>query len=661
MENLKEELKYGKKGITLISLVVTIIVLLILAGTTIAMLTGENGILLKANEAKMATELSKYKEELELYKIEKTSENLEFEEETLTAGKKELNYNTKPENEDGNIKTIIKDISDEYFEKLEIIKGELLITTVNDSEIKIAQRLGIQVNPYDIRDGVLWSANGNLSLLGDNTGSLTIPDSVISIGEGAFANLKGLKTIIIPSSVKRIEKNAFYGNKTLETVIMQEKENTDGTFEGVEYIGEGAFKDCSNLKNIQFAENTLSEIKEEVFMYCGNLTKIKIPKNITKLPMYTFYNCSNLTDIELPYNLTTIENNAFGRCINLSEIEIPENVKSIGTSSFYDCSKLENIILNNNNFIYADGMLRTNPEIGATEILFISVIKLKNITEFSIPEGIQTFNISLNNYQNIKKINIPRSLETININSFPSSIENINIDEENKNFKIYNNNCLYNYNMTQLILCYTKEKNVNLYENTKIISERAFKSAINLEELKLPETIATISGQIFSDIENVKNLYIGKNVSYIDSLFCYYKYNVNVELNNENPYYKIEDNVLYDIRDKNNIILVTVLYQITDKFYINKKVDTIGNHSFHNQNMMKSVDIPNGVTKIESSFNYCNALTEMNIPASVEKIDKTCFNNSPNITKITIDKPKGSILDSPWGCIYGDKAIIWNN
>ena len=56
MKKLKEELKYGKRGITLISLVVTIIVLLILAGVTIATLTGDNGILTRAQDAKTKTE-----------------------------------------------------------------------------------------------------------------------------------------------------------------------------------------------------------------------------------------------------------------------------------------------------------------------------------------------------------------------------------------------------------------------------------------------------------------------------------------------------------------------------------------------------------------------------------------------------------------------------
>ena len=77
----------NKNGITLIALVITIIVLLILAGVSIAMLTGTNGILTQAQKAKMTTELSSYKEQLELYKTEKLSENRDFLESTLTVGK----------------------------------------------------------------------------------------------------------------------------------------------------------------------------------------------------------------------------------------------------------------------------------------------------------------------------------------------------------------------------------------------------------------------------------------------------------------------------------------------------------------------------------------------------------------------------------------------
>ena len=82
MKKLKEKLKYGKKGITLIALVITIIVLLILAGVTIATLTGENGILTKASGAKENTRVAKEKEKQILNQYEQMI-NTNIDERTL--------------------------------------------------------------------------------------------------------------------------------------------------------------------------------------------------------------------------------------------------------------------------------------------------------------------------------------------------------------------------------------------------------------------------------------------------------------------------------------------------------------------------------------------------------------------------------------------------
>lgn len=224
-----------KRGITLISLVITIIALLILAGVSIAMLTSDNGIITNAQKSKISTTFSTYKEEVELYKNSKIVENTNFLENTLEASKISLSYNTKKEEEKGNIKNIITTINDKDLEKFEIIKGKLLINTKDKNEIKVAQSLGIQVNPYDItEEGELLSSDGNL-LLVDENGTLKIPDTVTKIGEGAFAQVAGLKTIIIPGSVKEIGTNAFTNNLTLETVIMEE---------GVQIIGTTAFSNC---------------------------------------------------------------------------------------------------------------------------------------------------------------------------------------------------------------------------------------------------------------------------------------------------------------------------------------------------------------------------------------------------------------------------------
>lgn len=264
------------KGITLIALVVTTVVLILLAGTSINFVLGDNGIITKAQQAKMQTEFSKYKEELDLFNGKQLIENQEYQLKTLTAGKNSVSYNTKEDN-NGTIKEILTSISNKYLDKIEIIKGEIYINTKNKSEIAAAQKAGINPNPYKIENGVLQSSEDNL-LLVDETGTLRIPDSVTEIGDGAFSGVEGLKTIIIPGSVKRISANAFAFNSTLEKVVLSE---------GVEEIGTQAFNNCNKLQKIELPQS-LTKIAGLAFYWCRNLQSVTIPSKVTEIEMYAF-------------------------------------------------------------------------------------------------------------------------------------------------------------------------------------------------------------------------------------------------------------------------------------------------------------------------------------------------------------------------------------
>ena len=307
-------------GITLIALVITIIVLLILAGVSIAMLTGDNGVITNAQKSKLSSTFSAYKEEVELYKANKYTENRNFLRSTLEASKTSLTYNTKNQQEEGNIKTIITTMTEVDMEKFEIIKGKLLIKTKDVKEIKVAQSLGIEVNPYDItEDGELQSSDGNL-LLVDETGTLKIPDTVTKIGEGAFSNtsLDGipLKKIIIPKSVKEIGTNAFAYNSTLEEVEIED---------GVEIVGAGAFKDCISLKKITFPDS-VTKIGEYCMNGCKNLRSMRFSPNITRIERNLLQNCFSLEQIEIPEKVTSIDSYAFSSCTGVKEIIIPASV-----------------------------------------------------------------------------------------------------------------------------------------------------------------------------------------------------------------------------------------------------------------------------------------------------------------------------------------------
>ena len=152
----------------------------------------------------------------------------------------------------------------------------------------------------------------------------TIPDSVTSIGDGAFYDCSKLTSINIPDSVTSIDSYAFC--------------------------------DCSSLTSITIPNNVTS-IGSDAFMNCSSLTSITIPDSVTSIEYRAFCGCSSLTSINIPNSVTSIEDGAFSRCSSLTSINIPNSVTSIGEWAFRYCSSLQNIICN-----------PTNPPTGGEEM-----------------------------------------------------------------------------------------------------------------------------------------------------------------------------------------------------------------------------------------------------------------------------------------------------
>ena len=636
---MKEKLK-EKRGITLVALIITVIILLILAAITINGLVGENGLITRAKEAKLSTELANYKEQLQLYKLTKTSENSSFVGETLTAGKTDLNYNTKDE-EDGNIKTIIPDISDTYFEKLEVIKGELLINTQDKNEIRVAQRLGIEVNPYDIRDGVLWSSNGNLLLMDEKTGSLTIPDSVIAIGEGAFRDLDGLRTIIIPGTVKEIRDYAFSGNSTLENVIMED---------GVETIGQFAFKDCTALKNIKIP-NTVTSIGSTCFGSCTSLESITIPGSVKDVPYRFVSYCSNLTEIVISEGVETIGSFAFERCKSVQQINIPSTIKSIGGGCFVETSKLTNINIDKNNINYSfkNGLLLS----ANGTILYYA---LESLTELNIPDTVTILGGgSLEVTPNLKVINIPSSITNINTTFNSSTIKEINVDSENQNYASINGN-LYDKKIETLIRYCSNENTVTLPSTVKRISSYAFLGQSNIKNINLPDSLLTLDNFAFQGI-GISKIFIPKSVKSMTT-GTFNGINIDITIADENETYKSEQGTYILSKDGETLIGIT---KDIESYTIPNSVKIISEGAFYNRDKLKEISLSSGITKIGgTAFDACVNLQKINIPSTVTSIGSNAFSRCYSLQEINIDKAEGEITGSPWGCPYGDRAVKWN-
>ena len=447
----------GVKGITLIALVVTIIALLILAGVAINLTIGDNGIITRAQKARLTSELSTYKEELEMYSVGKELENNGFMRDTLTAGKTKLNYNTQPEGEEGNIKTIINSISDEYLEKLEVIKGELLINTKDINEIKIAQSLGIEVNPYDItEEGELLSSYGNLLLMSED-GTLTIPERVTKIGEGAFSNIEGLKTIIIPGTCKEIAQNAFRNNPTLEHVIMED---------GVEKIGAYAFFRCTNLISIEMPDS-ITEVGNECFRYDTKLENVKLSNNLITLNGYVFDECTNLKNIELPENLEQISNQCFSGT-NIIEIKLPKNLQTLSSGSSLP-QKLQTIDTSENNYFeFKNGILYTKD-------LKTLVFALSNITSVNMEESVETISsAAFEKCSYLTSINLTSKVRSIGESAFNNSkLSRITVSSGNNYFSVDERYNLYNKDKTVLYRNFDKG-NITIKDGVQNIINGAF-------------------------------------------------------------------------------------------------------------------------------------------------------------------------------------------
>ena len=93
--------------------------------------------------------------------------------------------------------------------------------------------------------------------------------------------------------------------------------------ETITTIGDYAFYNCSNLTSIKFGDNSqLAKINDYTFNSCSSLTSITIPESVTSIGQCAFQKCNSLTSITIPSRVTSIDEFAFWYCDSLTTITI---------------------------------------------------------------------------------------------------------------------------------------------------------------------------------------------------------------------------------------------------------------------------------------------------------------------------------------------------
>ena len=385
-----------EKGITLIALVVTIVVLIILAAVSISMLTGENGIITQAQNAKDATEQARVEELVDLAvnslmgkntgnineitpeMIAQEVNEMENRDDVYAEGSTFPTNIIFPEEErkvavDLNGKVENDSMYDADVDETDIAPTDLFDYEIIDETAKTAKITRIKPK-YCNMDGYnpdtetydLENTNGNIIYNGAiSFDTLVVPYEVeidgniykiTEVQQLRYAKVvihatgepyiyiefpQNLHTLIFPNTIEKIYMpNRMYGmsvfcleNHKLETVVLSNNLNL---------IGDSAFSNCRALTNITIPESVTS-IGDSAFYYCSALTNITIPESVTSIGEWAFYGCSALTNITIPSSVTSIGDRTFYYCSALTNITIPSGVTSIGEYAFNGCENLTTV------------------------------------------------------------------------------------------------------------------------------------------------------------------------------------------------------------------------------------------------------------------------------------------------------------------------------
>lgn len=680
-----------KKGISLIVLVITIIVMIVLAATVVISLSN-SGIFNTANKATLQTSLKAIQTKLELFEAQKIKEHPEFKVKEFYADSTSVGYNTKGKytvsKQEKTIKDIFNDgdIDDKIISKLKISAGRLIYAAESDKERAWVEEIDIYTNEWGIRAGRLDSSDTALGFI--KNGKLELPSAVTTIGAGAYA-YTNLTEVVIPDSVTIIENDAFRNCSSLTSVTLGDNVTT---------IGERAFYGCTAITSIEIPSKVTS-IGTSAFSACSKLSTFDMTDSgITTIPSSMLYSCPALTAITIRSGITKINDSAFSSCSGLVSVTIPSTVTTISSSVFSGCTALSSIVLegattttttdNNittttNSTSYFDAV-ENNATIAlyrkSTNSLMMVLDKNRNslntadrLTSFEVKNGTASIDSYVfSNAMYIQHLDIPETvtdfgsqkvlnLMTQNLTSVTIIDSNGDGDTENYSTGL-NGELIYRTDngVKGLVLCLSNASSISIpvADNVQRIYTYSFYYRRQLETLILPEGVTTIDSYPFDSCLKLYTITVPSTVTSLSNMFTYGSGVYNINLNENNATYKYENGMLLS---KDGKMLYYVIDRRSDSVTVPNTIETIATYAFHNYASLKNVTIPSSVKKIQTSFQYCSGLTAITIPSSVTEIGINAFYSCTSLTRIVIDKTRIALSsDNAWGAPRGNRIVYWN-
>ena len=494
-------------------------------------------------------------------------------------------------------------------------------TFKKEKEALVEYQLTVDKKAYEVV--AKGRASGNIEIDAEYRGK-----PVIGIADMAFANVRGIKSVVLPDSIKYVGKRAFSSCMDLVSVNLPED---------LETLGERAFQGCSVLKSINIPKN-ITVIEQYMFAYCRELATVEMNDSITEIAYKAFSDCEALTEIKLPSTVKTLGEASFSNCLNVETIDLGGNVETIGENSFYNCKKVTEIKLGDK----------------LTNLGGYCFYNCKELTEIEIPNTVKEIpSYSFYGCEKLEKVDFAEDITKIGENSFT-------------NTKIWNDS-------EELVYCNNwlvgvKEDSVDrvsydIDEQTIGIGAEAFRSCKNLSAILIPNSVKYIGDSAFYSCSKLMGVEIGNEditdgqgiVSIGTWAFAYCKalYTVNIfgeelEVIDNYAFYGCE--FLPELKIPNSVKRVGMYAFNATRMWNNSPavvyLDRKWVVGFKEDRGEYSTQISNGVIGIsDCAFYDCTALQEVILPDSLRYIGTLAFYQCESLKKISIPAGVEEIAD----------------